>query len=75
MAPALAGSVPDGAGVALVLARTVLDPPFDRMLVLIVAVPLREPETFLVFEFATSETSFDAWLPSFLAFFDELTVE
>lgn len=75
MAPALAGSVPDGAGVALVLAHTVLDPPFDRMLVLIVAVPLRESETFLVFEFATSETSFDAWLPSFLAFFDELTVE
>jgi len=65
---------PAESGVAEVLARTTLNPPFDRMLVLIVAIPLRVPGTLLVFEFAAAADAFDARLPAFLAFFEHLEV-
>jgi outer membrane protein assembly factor BamB len=73
--PDLTGTIPPGAGVALVLAHTVLQPPFDRMLVLIVAVPLRDPATILVFELGTAESLFTERLPSFLAYFEDLTID
>lgn len=73
--PDLSGAVPHDAGVAQVIAHTVLAPPFDRMVCLIVTVPLSDPSSMLVFEFATAELEFDARLSTFLSFFGELKVE
>lgn len=72
--PVLPAPVPADAGVALVLAHTALNPPFDRMLVLVVTVPLPERDSMLVFELATADGALDVWTGSFMSFFEHLTL-